>query len=152
MVSVILLIGFIIFVLDRVIKEVVIKSMSLGQSIPLIKNVFHLTFVQNIGAGFSLFSGWRWFIVLVSVGVLFAIYYYWDKIPKLNYVRVSIGLVIGGTLGNLYDRIVFGHVIDYLDFRFWPVFNLADTALVIAAILLGIYFWREESLNIRNHK
>ena len=74
--------------------------------------------------------------------MLIGLIYKWKRIPKN--VGVPIGFIIGGLLGNLIDRIFLGHVVDFIDFRIWPVFNAADSAITIAVIWLIIYLWRKK--------
>ncbi len=139
---IILFLLFIVFALDRIIKNYIVDNVK--GSIPIINNFFNITYIENYGVGFGLLQNQAFFVISVSLIVLGAIIYYYKDIPKKPYVWVSVGLIIGGTLGNLFDRIMFGFVIDYLDFIIWPVFNLADTALVIGVVLLIIHFWHED--------
>ena len=137
--------AFIILLLDHFTKFIVIRNMQLGQSIPIIKNVFHLSYVTNTGSAFGLFKNLNWFFVLFSVIVIIAIFYYLKNNVKKNerLLQFAIGLLLGGTLGNLTDRIFYGHVIDFIDFRIWPVFNVADSAITISIILLIVLLWRK---------
>lgn len=114
-----------------------------GRSLPLIENVFHLTYVKNMGASFGILQGMQAFFIIVTVAVLIAAGVYLIRGRKTQplYLRVVLSLLWGGALGNLIDRVLFGYVRDFLDFRlinFW-VFNVADSCLVIGAILLGVY-------------
>ncbi len=127
------LVTFITFFLDRITKYFATDVD--------ITSFFSLNLVKNYGVGFGLFQHQFLIIVLVSIGVIGAIGYYYNKIPELTYVNVAVALILGGTLGNLFDRLYYGYVIDFLDFKIWPVFNVADTALVIGVGLLIIYFW-----------
>tara|TARA_Y100000034_G_scaffold126612_1_gene178073 strand:+ start:253 stop:666 length:414 start_codon:yes stop_codon:yes gene_type:complete len=122
-----------ILVIDRLTKF-------LSTSITFNSDFFSINIVKNQGVGFGLFQGQYYFILFVSLIVLGVIIYYYNSIPN-SYVNIAIALILGGTLGNLYDRLAYGYVIDFLDFKVWPVFNIADTALVIGTILLIIYFW-----------
>lgn len=136
----------IIFSLDQWIKSIIRDNFYYGQSLPVLKDIFHLTFVKNKGAAFGILYGHtKLFIILSLVIVIFIlIYRYFLKHGLL--FDIATGLIIGGALGNLLDRIRFGYVIDYLDFRIWPVFNLADSAVVVGAVIILIYFWREEKI------
>lgn len=129
--------------LDQVIKVIVINSMGLFESIDIIHNFFKITYVRNNGAAFSIMSGNRLFLIFVTIIALVVIYSYFIKDKKLNKLEnISYGLLIGGILGNLIDRIIYGYVIDYLDFKIFsysfPVFNIADTCIVISIILISI--------------
>jgi signal peptidase II len=116
-----------------------------GQTMPLIKDVFHLTYIKNEGASFGMLQGMQWLFIVVTILVLIATVYIMIKYRNKHsrFVKVCIAVLFSGALGNLIDRIAFGYVRDFLDFRlfdFWKwVFNIADASLVIGAILLGIY-------------
>jgi len=112
-------------------------------SFPIIKNIFHITYATNTGAGFGILKNGTWFIILISFILLALFIYYYKKLPKQKYVQTNIALIIGGVIGNLIDRLSYGYVIDFLDFRIWPIFNIADSAITIGAILLIIYYWKE---------
>ena len=108
------------------------------ESIPVIKNIFHLSVVFNKGAAFGIFQGQTTFLVAMSaiLIVLFFTCFHREEDRSL-FNAVAYGLVLGGALSNLFDRVTLGYVVDYLDFRVWPVFNLADSALTIGAVLLS---------------
>jgi len=135
--------SLIVILLDQLTKVIVVKTMSLNQSIPLIKNILHLTYVTNTGAGFGIFKNMNSILIWITIVVIGAIFYYYDKIPKKTMPQLCTGLILGGAIGNLIDRVFIGHVIDFIDFRVWPVFNIADSAITIAVIGLLIYFWRK---------
>lgn len=109
-----------------------------GQSIPIIEGVFHLTFVCNTGAAFSNFQGQRWGLVLVTSIVLVVIIIFFVRKTRDEHwsLLLATSLIIGGGLGNLIDRIRLGYVVDMFDFRFWPVFNVADMAVVAGCVFL----------------
>lgn len=126
-----------VFVLDRITKAVVQARMALGESIPVVPGVFHLSYVRNPGAAFGLFPDRTAFFVVATVLVVGLILWYaWRVGVPRRPVRLALGLQLGGALGNLVDRATAGTVVDFLDFRVWPVFNLADTAIVIG---VGIF-------------
>ena len=107
------------------------------ESIPIIRNVFHLTYVNNTGAAFSLLQGkTSFFIVVTILALFFALYFYFKVDKEKVWLRLGIALALGGALGNLIDRLRFGKVIDFFDFRIWPVFNIADCAVVVGVILI----------------
>ncbi|MFO7151636.1 MAG: signal peptidase II [Bacillota bacterium] len=142
----------IIFATDQFTKALIKARMVPNQSIPVIDNILHLTYVQNTGAAFSLLKGRIIFFVAVSLAVISVIIYYLIKVPdEKKFFKFALALVLGGAFGNLADRLRFGYVIDFIDFRVWPVFNVADSAVVIGVILLFylIMFDRDilESLN-----
>lgn len=132
-----------IVVLDQVVKFLVTHEMFPGMSIPVIQDVFHITFVLNPGAAFGILAHQRSFfivmgIVIVILGGLFSPYIR----RQCRIFRCGTALLLGGALGNLIDRVRFGHVIDFFDFRIWPVFNIADIAIVVGvtAIIYAILF------------
>ena len=129
--------------LDQLIKTIVINNMNLFDSINIINNFFSVTYVRNTGAAWSILSGNVFFLILISIIALVLIYIYFIKNKKLTKLEnISYGLLIGGILGNLIDRIIHGYVIDYLDFKIinydFPIFNIADICIVISIILIGI--------------
>lgn len=133
----------IIIILDQITKYFVTKLMIFGQSIPLIQNIFHLTYVRNTGIGFSLFQNQNTVMIWVVIAILGFILFYFDRIPNQKWPVAGFALVFGGGIGNLIDRIIFGSVIDFLDFRIWPVFNIADSSACIGVIILIVYFWKK---------
>ena len=106
---------------------------------PVVQGVFHLTLVNNTGAAFGMFRGYPYlFVVMAVVFAGVAVYFLKKKSSSLNTLeKVAISLLLGGTLGNLTDRLRFGFVVDFLDFRIWPVFNVADSAITIGAAVLA---------------
>lgn len=144
----------VVFLFDRFTKMLVQRFLEEGQSIPVIKNVFHLTYYRNPGAAFNVLPYRTGFFIAIALVVLLVIIYYYNKIPADKpYARIALILEFGGVLGNLVDRMLEGYVIDFLDFRIWPVFNIADTAIVIGVILLSwqILRWPEEEMENREH-
>lgn len=126
--------------IDQLTKYLVVNNFSLHQSVPVIKNVFHLTYVQNRGAAFGILQGHSTFFILITVVVIGLLVYFYRELPLENFFNwLGLGLALGGTIGNLIDRVRVGYVIDFLDFRIWPVFNLADSAIVTAVFIFG--YW-----------
>ena len=134
--------AFLIVFFDQLTKFFIVKNFKISQSFPIFNNIFHLTFVKNTGAGFGILKGFNPFLILISLVVIGIIFYYYKQI-KENQILLQIiaAFVLGGTIGNLIDRIRLGYVIDFLDFRIWPVFNIADSFVTIGIIGLVIYFW-----------
>ncbi|MCL4424428.1 MAG: signal peptidase II, partial [Firmicutes bacterium] len=126
---------------DRFSKILVEHRMYPGESIPVISGIFHLTFVRNPGAAFGLLAEQRGLFLVTSTVIIVLILVFIRRLDELGWLyRLVFGLVLGGAAGNLYDRLLTGRVVDFLDFRVWPVFNLADSAIVIAALLLAYRF------------
>ena len=141
--------------LDQLTKLLVAKELVLGQSIPVIPKVFHLTLVHNTGMAFGLLSGAdlpfkSLFVTLVSVLALGAVLYYaLSSAPAERVTRFGLALILGGALGNIIDRIRLGYVIDFLDVFYrtahWPAFNLADSAICVGVGLLILESLRHQS-------
>ena len=127
--------------IDQFSKYLALNYLKLEGSIPVIQNIFHLTYVENRGAAFGMFQNNQIVFVLIAlVASIFGLYYlHKKKIPMVG--RVGIILIIAGAIGNLIDRVRLGFVVDYFDFRFiWEyVFNVADIYVVVGTILLCIY-------------
>ena len=139
-------ISFIVLLLDQIIKLVVMNNMNLHQEIKIIPNFFSLYYVENPGAAFSILGNQTMLLIIVSVVCLILIKEYIKKDKEFsNLSIISLGMIIGGTIGNLFDRILYKAVIDYLAFDIFkysfPVFNLADIAITVGAgLLLLSYF------------
>lgn len=127
--------------LDQISKFLAIKYLVNIGSIPIIKDIFHLTYVENRGAAFGMFQNNQMvFVVVALIACIFGLYYLYKK--QLNLLgKSAIILIIAGAIGNLIDRVKLGFVVDYFDFRIvWNyVFNVADVFVVIGTILLCIY-------------
>lgn len=138
--------------LDQLSKFLSTKYLLLHQSIPIIKGVFHLTLIHNRGAAFGMLKDQVYLFILTAVicVVLIPLYLNRQRLKSLSLYNISLGFILAGALGNLIDRLFFGYVIDFLDFRIWPVFNVADSAITIGAILLGwsILVKRDASNNL----
>ena len=127
----------VVLVLDRLTKYVVMKTLSQGQSIKVVPGIFHISLVLNKGSAFGLFKGQRLLFVSLSTLVIFFICsYIWQKKRQYSFVAFALGLILSGAIGNLIDRLAFGYVIDFLDFRIWPVFNIADSAITIGTMII----------------
>ena len=138
-------VSFFAVLLDQLAKFVLSKNLELHQSIELLP-FLKITLIHNTGAAFGLFNGFQLVSILVALIIIIAVIYYFDRIPKKDRLfQTSIALILGGTLGNLIDRLIFRYVIDFIDFGFWPAFNIADSAISIGAILLIVcLFWRNK--------
>lgn len=137
----------IVALVDQIIKILAVNYLAGNDSIVIIKNFFYLTYVKNDGAAWGIFSGNRWFLIIISILAIYAVikYFLLDvTITKIEFV--AYGLLLGGIIGNLIDRILYGYVIDFADFQIgsyqYPVFNIADTAIVIGAGLVIFHLIR----------
>lgn len=144
-----MIIGFtlLFLLLDIVSKYLVSEFMIFNQSIVLIDNLFKLTYVKNTGAAWSIFASNTFFIIFVSLLIIIALIYYIYKSNSLKFFeKLSYSLILGGALGNFFNRIFCGYVIDFIDLNIfdwnYPIFNLADTFIVSGVVLLLIGTWR----------
>jgi signal peptidase II len=137
-----------ILVLDQLTKTWVATSLAEGgwwSPLPGLWRVFRITHITNSGAAFGIFPDRGNFFVVVAVFVALAIVLYYRYLPAGEWlVRLSLGLQLGGAMGNLLDRIRFGHVVDFVDIGFWPIFNVADLAIVTGVGILAYCLWRED--------
>lgn len=129
--------------IDQLSKCLVNLFINLNQSINIIPNFFNLTYVRNIGAAFSILPGNRWLFIILSILALNIIYIFFINNKKLNNKEFIIfSLLQAGIIGNLIDRLLYGYVIDFLDFNIlgfnFAIFNVADVFIVISIILLII--------------
>lgn len=133
------LITFLVVFIDRLTKHFFCGILSEGRSVQVAPGIFHLTLVFNTGSAFGLLKDWTPFFIAMSVLVIVAIFFYEQRYRyKDIFIVLALGLIAGGAFGNLIDRIRYGYVIDFLDFRIWPVFNFADAAITTGAALLAL--------------
>jgi len=136
--------ALIIILIDQLSKFLIKSNFQLNQSVPIINNIFHLTYINNTGAGFGILKAQTLILIFVSIAVIGIIFYNFDKIKnKEILLQVLVGFVLGGTIGNLIDRMAYGHVIDFLDFQIWPIFNFADSFVTVGVIGLILYLWKK---------
>lgn len=137
-------ISALVFLADFLTKFLALNYLTEYRSLPIFPG-FNLTLAYNKGAAFSFLSdasGWQsWFFGLLAVFVCSVILVWLKKTPReKRWINIALSLVLGGALGNLFDRMYYGHVIDFLDFYIsylhWPAFNLADSAICVGAIML----------------
>lgn len=134
-----------IFIADRLTKRWAIDWLMPRYSVRLLP-FFHLTYVENTGAAFGMGFNRNGFFIGLSMVLLCVLFYLqslWSK--KSRWLEAGLLLVAGGALGNLYDRIFYGYVVDFLDFRVWPVFNVADSCVTVGACCLA-WGMRKEDL------
>ena len=161
--------GFIFFALfiilfDQASKFYIQHNMHIGESIAVIEGIFHITYIENPRTSFGLFEyNSSFFVIAVLISVILVILIYKKIIFKKDpFMYVPLTLVLGGAVGNLIDRVrIDGMVIDFIDFRIWPVFNFADSAIVCGMLVLLIHVLFhapekedgvEEEENIKNIK
>lgn len=146
-----LILALVVLVLDFASKRWVESTVLHGQQIP-VTDFFNLVLTYNAGAAFSFLSdasGWqRWFFSGIAASASVLIVYLLRKHAAEKLFCMSLSLVLGGALGNLWDRITLGHVVDFLDFHIsgyhWPAFNVADSAIFVGAMLLVVESFRHK--------
>jgi len=137
------LVAALVFLLDRAAKVWVLHSLHVGESVPIFEGILHITSVRNTGASFGMLRGATEFLVLLSaVAVVLLVYLVYRLSAWGRGYSLALGLVLGGAAGNLWDRIAYGAVVDFIDVRaiHYPVFNVADAALTVGGIFLGALF------------
>ena len=141
----ILWLTFFVFILDQLTKRAIQSSLSLFQSKPIIQDFFHLTYVTNSGMAFGLsMPGGRKILLILSLLLTFFILWFlWQERNGHSIMRIGLALILAGALGNLSDRILYGKVVDFLDFMIgdfhWYIFNVADSSVTIGMILFMIH-------------
>ena len=137
-----------VLILDQVTKALVLANLTLYESwmpIEALRPYFTITYVQNTGAAFGILpNGGIVFPIVAAIVVGIIIYFYRTLPGRAPLIRIALGMQLGGALGNLIDRLRLGFVVDFFDFKFWPVFNVADSALVVGVIALIILMWWDE--------
>ena len=144
---------FLVLLIDQVSKAIISSKLSLGQSIPIIRRVWHITSVRNTGAAFGLFKNSTYFFIAVSILAIIIIGTVLIKsIRNKGLLNIGLILIMSGALGNLIDRVRLGYVVDFIDLRVWPVFNIADSAITIGTILLIFSFIKPNPKNLTENK
>lgn len=138
-----IILTILVILVDFFSKYMVSKLMTVNETINLIDNFFRITYVKNTGAAFSMFSNNTILVIIISVVVIgFLLFYIYKNKGNNKLENVSYAFILGGAISNLIDRLVYGYVIDFLDFEILsydaPIFNLADTFIVIGVILFLI--------------
>ena len=134
---------------DQLTKWLIVHGFAVGHSVPLLPPILHLTYVQNTGAAFGLFKGQQLLFIICSVVIMgWIIREFLTDAALPSVIEWGYALVLGGAAGNLIDRARLGYVIDFLDLRVWPVFNVGDSAITIGVTLLvchALFHARERS-------
>jgi signal peptidase II len=113
---------------------------------PALARIFKFTHITNTGAAFGMFPQLGSAFMVVAIVVIVGIVVFYHQLPTGNlWVRISLGLQLGGAMGNLLDRLVHGYVVDFIDIGFWPIFNLADLSIVVGVSILSYHLWQEEN-------
>lgn len=145
------ILGVVLIIVDQILKLVISGLIPLGESIEVIKNFFYITYVNNYGGAWSILNNQVVYLVIITILVLFMLIKYMGKFKVNIRNEIAFGLLFGGIFGNLIDRVCFGFVKDFLDFKIFgynfPVFNFADIAIFFGVILLGIAIIKGEDKN-----
>lgn len=123
-----------VFALDQFTKYLVINNIALGSNINL--SILKISHIQNTGISFGMFQGYPNLMIYIMLAVIFFIFYSYEELASSTRSTYAIGAIIGGAFGNLLDRILIGAVTDFIDFGWWPAFNIADTAICVGALIL----------------
>ena len=125
-----------VFIFDQISKEFIRLWMPLGDSWPS-TGFLRIVHGTNTGSAFGLFAGFTNLLILASIlGIAAVLYYFYRHGNNAIALRISLGLIVGGALGNLFDRVVFGKVVDFISVGWWPSFNIADSAISVGMFLL----------------
>ena len=139
------------FIIDQVSKALVSTCFSLNESVKLINNFLYLNYINNTGASFSILTNKKYLLIVLSFIAIIIIIRYINTFKNTIFNRIGLGLLLGGILGNLSDRILFGYVKDFISLYIFgysfPVFNIADICIVVGVIILIIYILRGEDKN-----
>ena len=143
------MIGGLVFAADQLTKLLVLRNLTnmgdVWAPVPVWERLFRIIRTSNTGAAFGLFSqGGNFFMIVAIIVILIIIYYIatYPALPKI--VQFSLGLQLGGALGNMWDRVQHGSVVDFVDIGFWPIFNMADISIVIGVTILAVWLWQED--------
>lgn len=133
-----------VFLLDQVSKAWIAGRFSVGESHTLVEGCLWLTYIRNPGASFGMLQGQTWLFLGLAMVMVLALVYYHVKYHPESWLQYSLGLMAGGSLGNMLDRLRYRAVQDFIDLGWWPVFNLADTAITVGGACLIFYLLRQE--------
>ena len=136
------LISLAVVIIDQLSKYYVVRNFALGESVPVVENIFRLTYILNPGAAFGMMEGSRWLFIAIAAAVLAGGWLLRREVLAGDmFLRYGAALFMGGAVGNVIDRARTGLVVDFFDFRIWPVFNVADIAICIGvgAVVWSLY-------------
>lgn len=144
-----LLVATVAFFIDRISKSVVYHTMYEGESIPVLPDFFYLSYIKNEGIAFGLFAEYKQALIIANCVAISIILFLLWKIKNIDQgIASGLGLILGGAVGNLWDRICLGGVVDFIDIGFknyrWPTFNFADSAICIGVLILLLTINKKE--------
>lgn len=145
------IIALIVFILDQISKAIISTYMTLNSSIKIFEKFFYLTYINNTGASWGILKDNRYLLIILSLIAIIILIRYINSFKNTKMNKLGLGFVLGGILGNLADRVLYGYVKDFFDFYIFnydfPIFNIADIFIVIGVILLIISILRGEDKN-----
>jgi signal peptidase II len=133
-------------ILDQITKYAIVRSLELYQIIPIIPGIFNISRVHNYGAAFGILQQYTTLLIIVSLLIIVLLLYSYFDLVKTGWSTLFGGLIVGGALGNLLDRIAYGYVVDFIDFIVWPSFNVADSAITVGGIGLFVVYLTTKKL------
>lgn len=140
------LMSLLIVACDQVSKWAVVTTIPLHESRPVLGRFLSLTHTRNTGGAFSLLQANNTFFIVVAAVALVALIYSYHRFQRSNLlVSGALALALGGAIGNLIDRVRYGYVVDFFDVHFWPIFNVADSAITVGILLLAYHFLFQRS-------
>ena len=146
---------------DQVTKWIIATKLTIGEEISVIGNFFLITSHRNRGAAFGILQEQRWFFIIVTIIVVCAIIWYMRHVRKTGSVALltGLGMILGGAIGNFWDRALHGEVVDFLLFNFgsysFPIFNIADSGIVVGVILVlidSLFLNKEKELPVQSEE
>lgn len=149
----IMLYGMLLFIFDQISKLILDKVLVLGKSYTIFDKFLYITKVYNDGVSFSMLSGHRWLVIILNILIFMFLLFYMRRFKENKRNLIAFSLVLGGLLGNLVDRFVYGYVIDFIDFYIfnynYPIFNFADSFICIGIFMLlyAIYMGEDNEVN-----
>lgn len=148
--------AIIIFIIDQISKVIISSYIGLNSSVRIIKNFFYLTYTNNTGASFGILKNSRVLLIVLSIIALVILLRYISTFKETKYNILGLGFLMGGIIGNLLDRVLFGYVRDFLNFYIigydFPVFNIADIFIVLGVFILIISILKGEDSNGSNSR
>jgi signal peptidase II len=140
-----------VIALDQLTKSMIVRSLDYGETwvpIGFLQDIFDITYTRNTGAAFGMAQDFGGVFLFIAVVVVSAILYYYRQLPTGMWgMRVALGLQMGGALGNALDRVTRGYVVDFLHVHHFPIFNVADSSIVVGVgILIILMWWSERQL------
>jgi len=134
MAAIVILICSGLIIIDQLLKTIIRNC---DPYIAVIKNIFYITFIKNTGVGFGMLRNHISFVISINIIAIIFIIWLIGSVKKSFLADVSLALVLGGAIGNIIDRVVFGYVTDFISFSFWPAFNVADSAVSVGAVMVA---------------